>query len=255
MAQSIGALNTAAPPPAPEGDFYPVQPNVVVFSEPSNTIVIDDEPEGSFQDWIRAKRTSREYVLDDNPTPAGETSAAVEAPRPIIIDDSIGTFGDLLKNTRVNQEGVIDVARPTRASRASRASLDHAVASRLTRESMASLNQLEKGELSATEEASAGSVTAFSWTESLMSTLPDLSAADALPAGEPLVASRLPLLQSSAALRNRGAGNGDGGADSVLGAGTSFVGNSLSNFGTLFGAAVSVTGDSASHSQGRGTGI
>lgn len=211
-----------------------------VFSDPGGAIEINDEPEESFQDWIRAKRNSREHVLDEAALQQTNISAVVPK-KPIVIDDSIGTFGEMLKNARVSNEGVIDVARASRASRRSletvESSADGSRASsdrRFTQESRASLS-LEKSGFPATFEMSVG--LALDWTGGLLSNLsiPEMNS----PAGESLVASRLPLRGKA-----RPPPLARGESSSVSNAGTSTVGNSLGEFGSLFSGA-SVAGDPA----------
>lgn len=212
-----------------------------VFSDPGGAIEINDEPEESFQDWIRAKRNSREHVLDEAALQQTNISAVVPK-KPIVIDDSIGTFGEMLKNARVSNEGVIDVARASRASRRSletvESSADGSRASsdrRFTQESRASLS-LEKSGFPATFEMSVG--LALDWTGGLLSNL-SIPEMNSPPAGESLVASRLPLRGKA-----RPPPLARGESSSVSNAGTSTVGNSLGEFGSLFSGA-SVAGDPA----------
>jgi hypothetical protein len=215
-------------------------PSSVVFSNPGVTIEVDEEPEESFKEWIQAKRNINEYARDE--ALLQQSGAAGSIPRgPVLIDDSIGTFRELLGNTRVGNEGVIEVARAPRASRTRRSS---ELESSSATSNHASVYDARKATNDRVVPASLhGSVdAALGWTGDLLSTVPIPDMGVSLT-NESFAPSNLTSSSRQGSPFHRTNDDSSG-----------IIGDSLSSIGSIFGS-TSARSDSQGKFRGPGTGI
>lgn len=191
-------------------------------------IEADEEPQESFKDWIQARRNINEYARDEAMLQHSDPSGSM--PRgPVLIDDSIGTFKELLGNTRVDNEGVIEVARASRVSSRKRPEIDEASANSNRVATRTPEDRAVPASLHGSVDAALG------WTGELLSTvlIPDMGVS---LSSKSFVPPKSTLSSQEAQLRQASNDNG------------SVLGDSLSSFGSIFGSA-------PGRSDSQGTGI